>query len=152
MRLTAAALCALAALAAPSIASAQASEGWSYAYANGVAAATQADNHNRTTVSLSCAPPTGDIVIADYGFGRAARNVRTAQVKIGNGVQVTIPATLEGRGRDQYVSVKLPQRPPILAGVQPHDQLTVTVNNVTHAYTGDSGDQLQKIAYACWGS
>jgi len=152
MRLTVAAACAFAALVAPSLSAAQAVDGWSYAYSGGVAAATQADNHNHTTVSLSCSPPTGDIIIADYGFGRAARNVRTAIVKIGNGVQVNIPATLEGRGRDQFVSVKLPQRPPILAGVQPHDQLTVTVNNVTHAYTGDSGAQLKNIAYACWGS
>jgi hypothetical protein len=151
MRLTAAALCALAALAAPTMVSAQATTGWDYAYNNGIAAATQAD-HNHTTISLSCAPPTGDIIIADYTFGRAARNVHTATVKIGTGIQVNIPATLEGRGRDQYVSVKLPQRPPILAGVQPHDQLTVTVNNVTHSYTGDSGEQLRNIAYACWGS
>ena len=152
MRLTVAALCAFAALAAPTLVSAQATSGWSYAYTNGVAAATQADNRNRTTGSLACSPPTGDIIIADYTFGRDARNVRTATVKIGNGIQVNIPATLEGRGRDQYVSVKLPQRPPILAGVQPHDQLTVTINNVTHAYTGDSGEQLRNIAYACWGS
>ena len=151
MRLRIAALCALAALAAPAAVSAQAVDGWSYAYANGVASAAQADNHNHTTVSLSCSPPTGDIIIADYSFGNP-RHVTTAAVKIGNGIQVNIPATVEGRGRDQHVAVHLPQRPPILAGVQPHDQLIVTVNNVTHSYTGDSGVQLRNIAYACWGS
>ncbi len=151
MRLTAAALCALAVALMPSVAPAQAVDGWSYAYSDGVAAATQADNHNHTTVSLSCQPPTGDIIIADYSF-RNTRRVTTAAVKIGNGIQVNIPATIEGRGRDQHVAVHLPQRPPILAGVQPHDQLTVTINNETHSYTGDSGVQLRNIAYACWGS
>ena len=150
MRFTIAALCALA-LAAPSLASAQAVSGWSYDYTNGVATASQLDSHNRPAVALACQPPTGDIIIRDYGFGRAARNVTTAAVKIGN-LTVNIPATVEGRGRDQFVSVHLPQRPPILAGAQPHDQLTVTINNVVHAYAGDSAEQLRNVAYACWGS
>ena len=151
MRLTIAAALSVLALAAPSLAGAQAVDGWSYAYSGGVATAVQADNHDHTTVSLSCAPPTGEIIIADYSF-RNTRRVTMAAVKIGAGIQVNIPATVEGRGRDQHVAVHLPQRPPILAGVQPHDQLTVTVNNETHSYTGDSGVQLRNIAYACWGS
>ena len=151
MRLTIAAVLGALTFLAPQAAQGQASNGWNYEYAGGVAKAQQADAHGRPSVSLSCQPPTGDIIIADYGFGRQ-RRVTTAAVKVGNGITVNIPATLEGRGRDQFVSVRLPQRPPVLAGVQPHDQLTVTVNNVTHAYSGDSGEQLRNIAYACWGS
>ena len=151
MRLTIAAVLGALAIFAPQAARGQAVDGWSYEYANGVAKASLADARGRPSVALSCQPPTGDIIIADYGFGRQ-RSVTTATVKIGGGIAVNIPATLVGRGRDQFVSVHLPQRPPILAGLQPHDQLTVTVNNVTHAYSGDSANQLRNIAYACWGS
>ena len=32
------------------------------------------------------------------------------------------------------------------------ETVTVTINNVVHAYAGDSAEQLRNVAYACWGS
>ena len=36
-------------------------EGWSYAYIEGVATATERDDRGRVTATLTCRPPTGDI-------------------------------------------------------------------------------------------
>ena len=61
-----------------------------------------------------------------------------------------MPATSEGRGRNARVIVNLPQSPPILAGVQPQDELQIIVSNVTHTYGSGSGRQMAEVAYACW--
>ena len=84
----------------------------------------------RVTATLTCRPPTGDIVVTDYTLARDARGARTAAVRIG-AMSVNVPMTLEGRGRNRAVVINLPQRPPILAAVQPNDRLSVTVNNET---------------------
>jgi|CXWL01.1.fsa_nt_gi hypothetical protein len=150
MRTLVAAIALCATLSAPS-AFAQQSPGWSYAYADGVATATQRDDRGRTTATFACRPPTGDIVLTDFTFGRAARRVTTAAVRIGN-LSVNVPATVEGRGRNAKVVVNLPQRPPILAGVQEQDVVAVTVNGQTNTYLRGSAMQMKDVAYACWGS
>lgn len=151
MRKLTAALACLAMLAVPSLGAAQEQEGWTYAYAEGVATATQRDDRGRVTATFTCRPPTGDIIITDYSFGRAARNVSTAAVRLGN-LTVNIPATVEGRGRNARVLINLPQRPPILAGAQETDVVTVTVNNQERVYQRGSATRLREVAYACWGS
>lgn len=148
--LIAAAACALA-FAAPGAVEAQNQPGWQYAYTDGVATATQRDDRGRVTATLTCRPPTGDIVITDYTLGPRARRVTTAGVTLGN-LTVNVPAAVEGRGRQARVTINLPQRPPILAGVQERDVITVTVNNQTHTYLAGSGLRLKEVAYACWGS
>jgi hypothetical protein len=138
-------------LAAPSVSPAQEGEGWSYAYADGVAIATQRDDRGRVTATLSCRPPTGDIVVTDFTLARGARGARTAAVRIG-AMSVNVPMSLEGRGRNRAVVINLPQRPPILAGVQPSDRLSVTVNGETHTYMEGGPQKMREVAYACWGS
>lgn len=140
-----------AAIAAPSAAPAQQREGWSYAYTDGVATATQRDSRGRITATLTCRPPTGDIVVTDYTLARNARNARNAAVRIG-AMSVNVPMSLEGRGRNRSVVINLPQRPPILAAVQPTDRLSVTVNNETHTYMEGGPQKMKEVAYACWGS
>lgn len=143
-------VCAVA-MAVPSVAPAQQQGGWSYAYVEGVATATQRDSRGRVTATLTCRPPTGDIVVTDYTLVRNARNARTAAVRIG-AMSVNVPMTLEGRGRNRGVVINLPQRPPILAAVQPNDRLSVTVNNETHTYMDGGPAKMREVAYACWGS
>ena len=149
-KLFAACVCAVA-LAVPSASVAQQQEGWTYAYVEGVATATQRDDRGRVTATMTCRPPTGDIVISDYTLARAARRATTAGVRIGN-LTVNVPMELSGRGRNRVVTINLPQRPPILAAVQPSDRVSVTVNNETHTYFAGSADRMKEVAYACWGS
>lgn len=149
-KLLAACVCAVA-LAAPAVAPAQEQAGWTYAYVEGVATATQRDNRGRTTATLTCRPPEGDIVISDYTLARSARRATVAAVRIG-AMSVNVPMSVEGRGRNGRVLINLPQRPPILAAVQPTDQLSVTVNNETHAYMDGGPARMREVAYACWGS
>lgn len=143
-------VCAVA-MAAPSVAPAQQQEGWTYAYVDGVATATQRDNRGRVTATLTCRPPTGDIVVSDFTLAGRARGARTAAVRIG-AMSVNVPMSLEGRGRNRAVVINLPQRPPILAAVQPADRLSVTVNNETHTYLEGGPQRMKEVAYACWGS
>lgn len=145
----AAALCALAMCAAPSALGQSAGQQWTYAYIDGVATATQRDEEDRVTATFTCRPPTGDIVITDLTFGRAARRANRATVGIGN-MTVNVPVTVEGRGRNMRVMINLPQRPPILAGLQPDDRVTVVVNNTTHVYGSGSAARMSEVAYACW--
>ena len=60
-------------VAAPSVAPAQQQEGWTYAYTEGVATATQRDSRGRVTATLTCRPPTGDIIVTDYTLAGEAR-------------------------------------------------------------------------------
>jgi hypothetical protein len=124
---------------------------WSYAYVDGVATATQRNDDGRVTATLTCAPPTGDIIITDYTLGRNARRATVAAVRIG-AMSVNVPMSIEGRGRNARVVINLPQRPPILAAVQPTDRLSVTVNNNTHTYEEGGPARMREVAYACWGS
>jgi len=124
---------------------------WNYGYVEGVATATQRDDNGRITATLTCRPPTGDIVITDYALGRHARRATIAAVRIG-AMSVNVPMTLEGRGRNARVLINLPQRPPILAAVQPTDRLSVTVNGETHQYLEGAPARMREVAYACWGS
>lgn len=151
MRTLVAAVAVCATLCTLPAASAQQSPGWAYAYADGVATATQRDDRGRVTATLTCRPPEGDIVITDYTLVRAARRATIAAVRIGN-LSVNVPMRLEGRGRNRTVLINLPQRPPILAGVQAQDVIAVTVNNETHTYLRGSAMQMKDVAYACWGS
>ena len=145
-----AALCVLVIAAGAAIAQTPAAAGWSYAYADGVATATQRDERGRVTATLSCQPPAGDLILTDFTLARAARRATSAAVAIG-GFSVTVPSAVERRGRARVLVVHLPQRPPILAGVQPRDRVTVTVNNQAHAYLEGSATQMKNVAYACWG-
>jgi len=146
-KLLAACVCAMA-LAAPSGGAAQQQEGWTYAYIEGVATATERDDHGRVTATLTCRPPEGNIVITDFTFGGSARRARTAAVRIGN-MSVNVPME---RGDRRAITINLPQRPPILAGVQPTDNLSVTINNETRTYHDGSATRMKEVAYACWGS
>jgi hypothetical protein len=149
-KLLAMCVCALA-LAAPGASPAQQQEGWSYAYVDGVATATERDDRGRVTATLTCRPPEGDIVISDFTLTRAGRRAQTAAVRIGN-MSINVPMELKGRGRNRAVTINLPQRPPILAGVQPSDNLSVTVNNQTRTFHDGSATRMKEVAYACWGS
>lgn len=145
-------VCALAvAMAAAGSSTAQEMGIWTYAYTDGVATATQSDERGRVTATLTCRPPDGDIIVTDYTLARAARRATTAAVRIGN-MSVNVPMTLEGRGRNRTVVIRLPQRPPILAAVQPSDRLSVTVNDETRTYVSGSATRMKEVAYACWGS
>lgn len=149
-KLLAAACVVAAAVASPSAGVAQ-SGSWTYAYIDGVATATQRDDDGRVTATLTCRPPTGDIVLTDYIMARHARRATIAAVRIG-AMSVNVPMTLEGRGRSRAVVINLPQRPPILAAVQPTDRLSVTINNETHTYEDGGPAKMREVAYACWGS
>jgi hypothetical protein len=137
-------------LAVPGVAPAQQS-GWTYEYTQGVATATERDDHGRVTATLTCRPPTGDIVITDFTLARAAQRARTSAVRIG-AMQVNVPSRVEGRGRQAALMINLPQRPPILAAVQPTDQLSVTVGNETRTYRDGAPQRMKEVAYGCWGS
>lgn len=149
-KLLAVGACALA-LAVPTGSGAQTQEGWTYAYADGVATATERDDRGRVTATLTCRPPTGDIVLSDYTLVRSARRATSASVGIGN-LTVTVPMEVTGRGRNRAVTINLPQRPPILAGAQPTDRITVTVNQQSRTYLDGSAERMREVAYACWGS
>jgi hypothetical protein len=149
-KLFAAAIC-VAALAAPGALMAQQQPGWSYAYTDGVATATQRDDRGRVTATFACRPPTGDIVLSDFELGPRARRVSTAGVTLGN-LTINVPASVEGRGRNARVVINLPQRPPILAAAQERDVITVTVNDRSHTYQAGSAMRLKEVAYGCWGS
>jgi hypothetical protein len=151
MRKLVAALVCASALAAPGVAPAQQTS-WNYAYVNGVATATETDHRGRVTATFTCRPPEGNIVITDYTLVRTARRATSAAVRIGQGVSVSVPMQVGGRGRARAVTINLPQRPPILAGVQPNDNLSVTVNNQTRTYSDGSAARMKEVAYACWGS
>jgi hypothetical protein len=149
-KLLAVCVCALA-LAAPGASPAQQQAGWTYAYVEGVATATERDNRGRVTATLTCRPPEGDIVISDFTLTRVARRAETAAVRIGS-MSINVPMEISGRGRNRAVTINLPQRPPILAAVQPTDNLSVTVNNETRTYHDGSATRMKEVAYACWGS
>jgi hypothetical protein len=146
----AACVCALA-FGAPGVSLAQDQPGWSYAYVDGVATATQRDDRGRVTATLTCRPPEGDIVITDYTLARRARGATISAVRIG-AMSVNVPSRVEGRGRTRALVINLPQRPPILAAIQPTDRLSVTVNNETHTYMEGGPTRMKEVAYACWGS
>jgi hypothetical protein len=148
MRIVAAALGAFTLLAASAAAD---QPSWSYAYTDGLAAATLTDDRGRVAATLSCRPPTGDLVITDFTLERDARRASTASVQLG-ALTITVPATRQRIGRKNALVVPLPQRPPILAAVQPTDQLVVTVNNRSHAYASGAAKQMVDVAYACWGA
>ena len=148
--LMAASLCVLPLLGA-SASYAQGQPGWTYAYVDGVATATERDERGRVTAMMTCRPPEGDIVIADYTMVRAARRATTSSVRIG-AMTVNVPSRVEGRGRERALTINLPQRPPILAAVQPTDQLSVTVNNQTHTFSDGGPQRMKEVAFACWGS
>jgi hypothetical protein len=124
---------------------------WSYAYIDGVAAATLTDDRGRVAATLTCRPPTGDLVITDFTLERDARRATTASVRLG-ALTITVPATRQRIGRKNALVVPLPQRPPILAALQPTDQLIVTVNERSHTYLNGAAKQMADVAYACWGS
>lgn len=149
-KLLAACVCALA-LGAPGLSPAQEREGWSYAYVDGVATATQRDDRGRVTATLTCRPPEGNIVIHDFTLAGAGRRADTSAVRIG-AMTVNVPSRVEGRGRNRALVINLPQRPPILAAVQPTDRLSVTVNNETHTYMEGAPARMREVAFACWGS
>lgn len=139
------------ALATPGASVAQSQAGWSYAYIDGVATATERDDRGRVLATLTCRPPTGDIVISDFSMARQARRATTSSVRIG-AMSVNVPSRVEGRGNNRALTINLPQRPPILAAVQPTDQLSVTVNNQTRTFRDGGPQKMKEVAYACWGS
>jgi hypothetical protein len=124
---------------------------WTYAYANGTATATERNEDGRVTATIACQPPTGDIILSDFTLAREARRARTASVRIGN-MSVNVPVRAEGRGRNRAAVIALPQRPPILAAVQPDDRITVTINGESRTMGAGSATKMKEVAYACWGS
>ena len=151
MRTVAALACAMA-LAAPGAAFSQdaTASSWTSEYTDGVVTATEHDSHGRVTATITCRPPDGVMVLTDYTLVNAGRRAQRADVKIGN-LTVNIPSRVDGRGRDQALRIDLPQRPPILAGVQPTDHITITVNRQTRELSDGSATKMQEVAYGCWG-
>ena len=147
MRTVLAAACILALGAGP--AWAQSVPGWRYAYESGAAVATHTDDEGDVVATISCRPPDGVMVLTDHKFGRRARGADVVAVRIGQ-MSINVPARTEGRGGNARLLIDLPQRPPVLAGVQPDDALSVTVGDVTHSYGRGSGRQMEEVAYACW--
>lgn len=150
MRKILAACVCVVALAVPSVSPAQ-QAGWTYAYTNGVATATERDESGRVSATITCRPPTGDIVITDYTLSRAGRRAQSSAVRIG-AMSVNVPSSVVGRGRERALVINLPQRPPILAAVQPTDRLSVTVNGETHTFREGGPAKMREVAYGCWGS
>lgn len=147
----AAALCVLA-VAAPGLSAAQQNQpGWAYAYSDGVVTATETDSHGRVTAMITCRPPDGVIVLSDFTLARDGRRARTADVGIGN-LTITVPSRVARNGRQDALMIDLPQRPPILAGVQPSDHITVTVNRRSRVMSDGSAIKMKEVAYGCWGS
>ena len=150
MRAVAALACALT-LMAPGAVRAQNTAGWTSDYTDGVVTATERDDHGRVTATITCRPPDGVMVLSDFTLANAGRRAQRADVKIGN-LSLNIPSRVEGRGRDQALRIDLPQRPPILAGVQPNDHVTITVNRQTRELSDGSAVKMKEVAYGCWGS
>ncbi|HVV34609.1 MAG TPA: hypothetical protein VHC73_15385 [Vitreimonas sp.] len=150
MRAVAALVCAMA-LMAPGAVLAQNTAGWTSDYTDGVVTATERDDHGRVTATITCRPPDGVMVLSDFTLANAGRRAQRADVKIGN-LSVNIPSRVEGRGRDQALRIDLPQRPPILAAVQPNDHITITVNRQTRELSDGSAVKMKEVAYGCWGS
>ena len=150
MRAVAALVCAMA-LMAPGSVHAQNTAGWTSDYTDGVVTATERDDHGRVTATITCRPPDGVMVLSDFTLANAGRRAQRADVKIGN-LSVNIPSRVEGRGRDQALRIDLPQRPPILAAVQPNDHITITVNRQTRELSDGSAVKMKEVAYGCWGS
>ena len=98
-KVLAACVCALA-VSAPGVSPAQEQPGWSYAYVDGVATATQRNDRGRVTATLTCRPPEGDIVIHDFTLARRGRGAATSAVRIG-AMTVNVPSRVEGRGRNR---------------------------------------------------
>jgi hypothetical protein len=139
------------ALMAPGAVLAQNTAGWTSDYTDGVVTATERDDHGRVTATITCRPPDGVMVLSDFTLANAGRRAQRADVKIGN-LSVNIPSRVEGRGRDQALRIDLPQRPPILAAVQPNDHITITVNRQTRELSDGSAVKMKEVAYGCWGS
>src|SRR5688572_27050595 len=99
MRKILAACVCVVALAVPSVSPAQ-QAGWTYAYTNGVATATERDDRGRVSATITCRPPTGDIVITDYTLGNAGRRAQSSAVRIG-AMSVNVPSSVTGRGRER---------------------------------------------------
>lgn len=150
MRAAAALVCALA-LIAPASVQAQGASNWTSSYTDGVVTATERDDHGRVTATIACRPPDGVMVLSDFTLANAGRRAQRADVKIGN-LSVNIPSRVEGRGRDQALRIDLPQRPPILAAIQPSDRITITVNRQTRELSDGSAMKMKEVAYGCWGS
>lgn len=146
----AAALC-IATLATPGFSAAQSTSTWTSSYTDGAVTATETDSHGRVTAMIQCRPPTGNIVLSDFTLARDGRRAQRSGVGIGN-MTVNVPSRVERNGRDDALMIDLPQRPPILAGVQPTDHITVTVNNRTHVLSDGSAVKMKEVAYGCWGS
>jgi hypothetical protein len=144
--MAAVALTALALVSAP--AAAQTAPGWTYAYTDGAATATRRDEDGDVIATITCRPPDGVMVLSTQF--RGAGGTRSAQVRIGQGLALNVPASSEGRGGRARVVINLPQRPPILAAVQRDDELTVTVGSETQSLGRGSGAQMEAVAYACW--
>ena len=133
-------------------ATAQATAGWTYAYTDGVATMTERDAEGEILATMTCRPPTGDIILTDFTFGRDVRRADRADVRIGVR-SVNVPAEVQRiRGRRYSVSIRLPQRPPVLAAVQPQDQLSITVDGNSRTLHNGGPKQMQDLAYACWGA
>lgn len=128
-----------------------AAAGWRYAYENGAATATETNDDNDVIVTISCRPPDGEMVLTDYTFGREVRRATQATVTIGD-MSVTVPATVTRERRKHIVAIRLPQRPPVLAGIQPHHTLSVTVAGQTHTYSSGGPGKMAEVAYGCWQS
>lgn len=146
----AAAACVLA-LTAPGLSAAQSQASWQSSYVDGVVTATETDDHGHVTAMITCRPPDGVITLSDFTLARDGRRARTADVGIGN-LTVTVPSRVARNGRQDALMIDLPQRPPILAAVQPSDHITITVNRRPHVLSDGSAMKMKEVAYGCWGS
>ena len=135
----------------PSLSAAQTAGTWSYAYTDGVATATETDDHGRVTATITCRPPDGVMVLSDYTLARDGRRARTAAVGIGN-LTINVPSRVQRNGRQDALMIDLPQRPPILAAVQPTDHITIGVNRRSRVLSDGSAVKMKEVAYGCWGS
>jgi hypothetical protein len=138
-------------LATPGVSFAQDQATWTSSYVDGAVTATETDSHGRVTAMIQCRPPTGEIVLSDFTLARDGRRAPRAGVGIGN-MTVNVPSRVDRNAGNDALMINLPQRPPILAGVQPNDHITVTVNNRSHVLSDGSALKMKEVAYGCWGS
>ncbi len=139
---------AAAAFAAITLAAGPAAANWTFGYDTtaGLVTATNMDGDD-VAVSFTCRPPSGEILITDYTFGRVRGN--QAAVRVGD-LTINVPARGERVNRRRALVIPLPQSPPVLAAVREGVPMSVAIGGRTHELAAGAGVKLREVAQSCW--
>jgi hypothetical protein len=146
------AACALFASAAASVApaAAQGSGAWSYAYINNEAVATERDSQGEITTTISCRPPSGELVIASYPLSRAGGGNKDVTITIGD-FRMETQGRVQRAGDERALVVRLQQSPPVIAGGRSRTApVVISAGGRSHTLAPGGGQRLSDIAIACW--